>query len=183
MPNKEDAGLFGNVIAFVLPGFLALWVISHYDSVSREWLGIMAQKETTVGAFLFAALASLGLGIFLSGARWIIFDLVLMRLLGVPPAKDLDQRQRKDYGEAYRQIVENHYKFYLFYANTAVALVLAFLFVGGRPGFETRDFWLFSMAEAVLLASARDALMKCRTKIELLLGVYVPPPPKEKTAA
>ena len=172
MPGKDSSEYFGYVIAFVLPGFLALWVVSHFDPVSAGWLGTLATKDLTVGAFLFAGLASLGLGMFLGGARWLVFDLCLMPLLRVPDSKPLDQAKRKDLEAPYRAIIEDHYRFYQFYANSAVALALAALVLWSR--LPAGALVLLLGTEAVLIVSARDALKKHRTKVEQLLGLYSP---------
>jgi hypothetical protein len=170
----------GTIIAFVLPGFLSLWFIAHFnpESPAASWLSTAENKDTTVGAFLFAGLASLGLGLILSGLRWILFEAIpLLKALRVPERLTVDHRARKENEAAYREITENHYKFYLFYSNTATALLLLMILFFNR--LDIGVLIGLAVLEIVLIASARDSIIRLRTKERILLGVY---DPKQKTA-
>jgi hypothetical protein len=67
------------------------------------------------------------------------------------------------------QANEDHYKYYLFYANTAVALALVFVASLLKPpgqwglGFKVGEL---VFAEFVLIVSARDAITRFRKKIK-----------------
>ena len=172
----------GTIIAFVLPGFLSLWLIARFDPASpaAAWLNTAQDKETTIGAFLFAGLASLGLGLVLSGIRYLLYEAtgILTVVLRAPARIEVDQRARKEHEAAFREITENHYKFYLFYANTSTALLLLLPVLWNHIDRAT-VLWLVIL-EGVLIASARDAIVRHRTKVQILLGVYEPP--RKKTA-
>jgi hypothetical protein len=79
---------FGYTVAFMLPGLVGLYGLSFRIPMIRDWFGVAAAQSTTVGGFLFAAAASLGLGMFLSGVRWYCLDRFL------PPAPEFASHLR-----------------------------------------------------------------------------------------
>jgi len=168
---------FGLVIAFVVPGFIGLWALSYFDATTAKWLGVAAEKETTVGGFLFVLVASIGVGVFLSGIRHLFFDRFLLKDLGRPP--QLDQKKRKDLEGPYQSLKEDHYRFYQFYSNTAVALPIAFLFwVVTQSPAQARAIVVgvvLLMAVAILYVSARHCLARYREKQRDLLGIAAAP--------
>ncbi|MDQ6894295.1 MAG: hypothetical protein M3167_16660 [Acidobacteriota bacterium] len=156
---------FGLVIAFLLPGFIALWGISYFDPRVEAWINRASSGSTSVGDFLLVVVASLGLGVFLSGVRWLLFEqfrfLKLLRVEDVTP-----HAQRGTWDD--RQANEDFYKFYLFYSNTAVAMLLVF-----SASLHAQQHWtLFSKllalvaAEVVLVWSARESIRRFREKVK-----------------
>lgn len=53
---------FGLLIAYILPGFIVLWGLSHFSTTIAGWLGATADGPT-VGGFLYVTLASVGAGL------------------------------------------------------------------------------------------------------------------------
>ena len=68
---------FGLLIAYVLPGFVALWGGSYHVEAVRPWLNATPSDAPTVGGFLYTTLASTTLGLTISGMRWAVVDRVL----------------------------------------------------------------------------------------------------------
>ncbi len=185
-PVDQTSKNFGLVIAFLVPGFIGLWALSYFDPTAAKWLGTAAEKETTVGGFLFVVVASLGIGVFLSGARYFVFDKFLLKDLGGRP--DVEDANRKEAEASYQSLKADYYQFYQFYANTAVALVLAFgaWWVTKKP--PAGDVVLLgvvtAVVEVILYLSARDSLTKYHRHTIRLLGLRTPPtsPGKNKAA-
>lgn len=119
---------FGVIIAFLLPGFLFLWGLSFsFDEVAK-WLVVSAKdKAPTVGGFLYATLASLAIGLLISAVRWLIIDRI-HSLTGVSePDITFTNLKDKDRYAAFLGAVDNHYRYYQYYANTLVAILAAFI--------------------------------------------------------
>src|SRR5258708_7235024 len=67
---------FGLLIAFLLPGFVALWGISYVSEPVRSWFGSTPDYAPSVGGFLYVTLASIVAGLTVSTVRWIVIDTV-----------------------------------------------------------------------------------------------------------
>lgn len=177
--DDKIARYFGYVIAFLAPGFLGLWALSKYSDEIKNWLGRAGQANTSVGDFLFVLVASLGIGVFLSGVRYFVFDKALFQVpwLKVPaPVADEAEARRMEGGKqvVYDDLRDQLYRYYQFYANTSVALAL--VFVAWWPP-ERSVAAAFLVTELVLVASARDSLCKFRRKKAALLGIIPPSNP------
>ena len=68
---------FGILIAYVLPGFTALWGVSYFSETVQVWLGSSAGDAPTVGGFLYVTLAAVGAGMTVSTVRWMIVDTIV----------------------------------------------------------------------------------------------------------
>src|ERR1035441_932749 len=177
---------FGLVIAYLLPGFIGLWAVSLFDPGTQRWLGRAAPGPTTVGDFFFAVVASLGVGMLLSSLRWIVFDqglnrTVFKRELGGPPDHAFEKigEDPATYA-AFDRFVADHYQYYQFNSNTAVALIFAYLAwtLSGRVTGAPVPTLLASLSvlavlvgvEFVLVQGAADCLKRYRKKMSQLLG-------------
>lgn len=172
--TEELAKAFSPLIGFVLPGLVALYGLSFQLPIIRVWFGTAAEKDTTIGGFFFVLLASLATGLVISGARCLLID----RCMPTKPQFDYSKRGGEDVERALADIRAQHYAYYLFYANTLCALVVAFVAwqTAVRP---TRTvFWLvlagLLILDAVLFWSARDALGKYDEKTQGVLGFVKP---------
>jgi hypothetical protein len=117
---------FGVVIAFLIPGSLLLWGLSYSFNGIAAWF-LRPDASATIAGFLFSTLASLGLGLLLSAIRWMIVDHVLIYIGRVKPSVvDFSKLNDPNRFASFQGIVENHYRYYQYYANTLVAVVIAF---------------------------------------------------------
>jgi hypothetical protein len=181
MPSKDSAQYFGYVIAYILPGFLSLWVVASFDATAAAWLAATPQKDATVGAFLFAVLASLGLGVFVNGVRWTLLDDWLFkkswRWANVPKRPELDFSKRTQHADAYRALQEDQFRFAQFYGNAFIALA----FVGCMAVVEWASKTLvasraqeftypmaFLFVEVFLFRSCRSCLTKYRQSVAFM---------------
>ena len=130
MANRSISELtFGTVLAFVAPGFLGLLAVSYQLPAARAWIEVAQSSEQSVGVFLFVALASIICGVIISGLRdlsvnvlfcWIGKQCGLFEL----PKTGFGRLTRPSTLAAFEAAVENYYRYYQFYGNTAVSLVL-----------------------------------------------------------
>ncbi len=172
---KEKANVldFGTTIAFVAPGFLALIAASYHVTLADDWLTFAARPGEGVGVFLFVVLASLALGILVSGVRSIVFDWLYSKL-GLP-RPEMDYLALKDPGKkaVFDGLNENFYRYYQFYANSLVA-VLTFcgsymlpLYTKVVSGYAITFFVLLVIA---LFISARISLARYYEGLNILFG-------------
>ncbi|HKQ47599.1 MAG TPA: hypothetical protein VJZ71_05990 [Phycisphaerae bacterium] len=136
----------------------------------QPWLAV-PEGQPTVGGFLFVTLASVAAGMLVSSLRWMLVDTVHHRTGIKPPKWDFSILEANL--AAYNILVEFHYRYYQFNANTFIAVGLGYLvrLAGGCPwcgGFGWTDFG-FVMVEAVLLAASRDALRKYYERVSQVL--------------
>ena len=161
---------FGLVIAYVIPGFTSLWGLAHYSPTLRHWLS-GSPSAPTVAGFLYVTLASIAAGLTISAVRWLLID-QLHEWTGLRrPTWKVHQIQANL--AALKLLIEDHYRFYQFYANTLVASTFAFAarrFDSGLgSGFELRDL-LFFLVAVVLFIGSRDTLRKYYERTADLLG-------------
>ncbi len=160
MPGERE---FGLVIAFLLPGFLCLWGLSFAVPTIAAWLALSSQSQApTVGGFLYVTLASLALGLLISAVRWASVDKI-HELTGLK-RPDFNTSALKDEHtlNAFQRIVESHYRFYQYYANTMVALIISFIcYVAFSPDKPSVFLWIiFIVVTMTLFYGSRDALRK-----------------------
>jgi hypothetical protein len=107
----------------LLPGFLLLWFVALSDNDKSEigpWLKSFSDPSVI--------LASLALGLIISAVRWAMVDHLLgwcFRLCGKPlPEIDFSKLRDPDKFAAFQGVNENHYRYYQYYSNTLVAIVV-----------------------------------------------------------
>ena len=165
-------GNFGILIAYVLPGAVALWGVSYFSPAVTGWLGRAASNAPTVGGFLYVTLAAVGAGLTASTVRWMVVDTV-HHLTGIPrPRWDFSQFDQKVAG--YDKLGEVHYKYYEFYGDVLVSLVFSWFCRRLALGFWSAPLeWLdlaFLVLGGIFFAGSRDTFRTYNQRLEMLLG-------------
>jgi hypothetical protein len=162
---------FGLLIAYVVPGLVALWGVSYFSETVKMWLTTANESSPSVAGFLYVTLASLAAGLALDAVRSVTID-QFHHLSGVrAPNLDFSDFQAKFW--AFNQIVESHYRHYQAYAHLAIAVLFAFVARHVASGEQTLHPWTVGalcLLEAILLVSSRDALRKFYARASDLLG-------------
>jgi hypothetical protein len=161
---------FGLIVAYLLPGFIALAGIAPLIPVVSSWLQPLSQG-IGIGPPLYALLAATAMGMVVSCFRWLLIDAIHSVTGITPPVLNygaLEQRL-----ESFNFIVESHYRYYQFYANALISILFAYgvnrlLKTSSLLGFGT-DLGVFILC-AVLFTGSRDALSKYRTRSSQLVG-------------
>jgi hypothetical protein len=163
---------FGVIIAFLLPGFLLLWLLSVSDvDLSSAGLRTLNTTDQSVGGFLTITLAALAVGMVISAVRWAIIDTFLRffwRKWGTPLAKlpSFSQLKEKDAFLVFQGIIENHYRYYQYYSNTLIAIAAAataHLLYGKEK--EPLQIWATIIILGLfLLAASADCIQKYHTR-------------------
>ncbi|HZZ26689.1 MAG TPA: hypothetical protein VFE46_01675 [Pirellulales bacterium] len=170
--NDVSRANFGLVIAFVIPGFIALWGLGNYEPALGDWLGSASVKSTSVGGFLYVMLAAIAAGLTISTFRWLTIDR-LHHMTGVrPPVSDFSRLGERV--EAFQVLLDGHYRFYQFYSNGLTALVFTYLsWRMTHAVTRTGDLWLDAGCLAVAIVfflGSRDTLKKYYQRVEGLLN-------------
>jgi hypothetical protein len=113
---------FGLLIAYVLPGLVTLAGIAPQWPLLRHWL-----RGDHPGGVILVLVASLGAGMIVSGLRWMTVDRLFAHC-GLPrPTYDYAAVMQPEHAPAFQRARDSFYRHYQFYANTAVALIAAFV--------------------------------------------------------
>ncbi|MEZ5940623.1 MAG: hypothetical protein R3C18_04475 [Planctomycetaceae bacterium] len=158
---------FGLLIAYLLPGFVGLWGVSHVSMTAAQWLG-SDSTGPTVGGFLYVTLASVAMGMTISTVRWLIIDRV-HHWTGIrqPP---WDFSRLSDRTEAFQTLIEIHYRYYQWYSNCCVAIALSAILRWWAVGFSITEFAGTVVLIALFTIASRDTLRKYHLRVEGLLG-------------
>lgn len=163
---------FGLLIAYLLPGSVALWGVSYHSEIVEAWLRSAPPDAPTVGGFLYATLASTALGLVVSAVRWAILDRAFA-WAGVRPT-DWDFALLSERLAAFETIVAYHYSYYQFYANTFVAVAFSALaFLRSDEARPVQAGWFLASVlavEIILLLGAWDTLRKYYARTGALLS-------------
>jgi hypothetical protein len=168
---------FGLLIAYLLPGFTALWGISYLAEPVRVWLGTAPSTAPTIGGFLYITIASVGAGMVVSTLRWLVID-TWHYWAGIRPG-NWDFTQLQCNVTAFDVLGENHYRYYQFYGNTAIALPFWYTARWISTRFWPPPFGWGLLAvlvvELLLLAGSRDTLRKYYGRVSILLAARATP--------
>jgi hypothetical protein len=172
---------FGLLIAYVLPGFIALWGVRPLVPGLDAWFAASPDSAPTVGGFLFITLASVAAGMLASTVRWLLLD-TLHHCTGVPQPQ-WDFRHFPARVAAVDSLVQDHYRYYQHYGNTLVALgvVSAARLAGGSGVLTPTGGWMelaFLAVGVVLYLGSRDALRKYYERTSAILRHRAAPQPR-----
>lgn len=163
---------FGLLIAYMVPGYIALWGVGFLVPGIEPWLIGPETHGPTIAGFLYGTVASIAGGMIANAVRWAIVD-TLHHATGLvrPRWNDAFLHERM---AAYEWLIENHYRHYQFYGNTLFAVVFTYLCWRISPtGALTGVGWLDGAAVAlsiVLAAGSRTTLARYYRRTESLLG-------------
>lgn len=152
---------FGLLVAYVIPGFTVLWGFSPHSTTIQSWMSTV--NAPTVGGFLYVTIMSVGLGLFISTVRWMTIDRLHYRT-GVP-RPEWNFSDLSMHTDAVEMLIQNHYRYYQWHANMAVAVPIAFL---SRPSIDALlpiiGVWI------ILFVGSRDTLAKYHQRVQALLS-------------
>jgi hypothetical protein len=160
---------FGLIIAYLLPGFVALAGIAPLSPIVAEWLH--PDQTGSFAAPVYVLLAATALGMVASCFRWLLVDRIHAMTGVVSPL--FNARAIEESPGAFNCLIENHYRYYQFYANTLIAVVWAYAVRRSlTPSLFLRlptDLGVVILC-VVLFAGSRDALVKYRSRSSQLNG-------------
>jgi hypothetical protein len=164
---------FGLILAYVLPGFIALVGTAPLLPVVATWLRPVAQGDLGLGPPVYAVLAATAVGLFLSCFRWLTIDQIHY-WTGVR-RPDWDDRQLVTALGGFDYLVQNHFRYYEFCGNTLVAVLWTYglnRWMATLPFLGTGTDLGVLIVSAVLFTASRDALAKYYGRTGRLLGQF-----------
>lgn len=168
---NTSSNQFGLVVAYLLPGFIGLAGIAPLVPLVAAWLQPATYAEASLGPPVYAILLATTVGMIASCFRWFLIDHV-HRWTGVPPPQWDDSRLEGRLA-AFNYLVESHYRYYQFVANSFVAVVFAYVInrvIGTSPVLGLGTDLAIVLMCAVLFAASRDALSKYYSRTAQLLA-------------
>ena len=169
--KDESVTNFGLLIAYVLPGCVVLWGLGQVVPSIGEWLAGASVDEATFGGFLYVTLAAIGSGLTASTIRWLTLD-ALHHFTGIKPPP-WNFSRLGDRVEAFDMLVDIHYRYYQFYANTLAAAVFAYAAWRSSHSAVEAPWGWFDVAAAIMglifFAASRDTLRKYYSRAQSLL--------------
>jgi hypothetical protein len=167
--NSEN---FGLVVAYLLPGFVALWGVSYFSATVRSWIAAAPGEAPTVGGFLYVTIGSLAAGLVVNTIRWAVVDSVHHRTGIVRPNWDFAALHKSV--TAFELLIDHHYRHYQFHANSFVGVAFAFgafwLASAGEGSRLILHVVVFVAIETVLWLGSRDTLRKSYARGSAMLG-------------
>jgi hypothetical protein len=173
-----NASSFGLLIAFLLPGMVALFALRYWTDSTARAFDTFLKAEANLGLFLFLLLGALTLGLVISTVRWLFYEVILMRssrLYGARLTESERRRLRKpDLYAAHRQTVDQTYRYHQCFGALSVAAPL--LFAGWIK--ELEESWALSTSkiaglvalEALIIAASITALRSYFRYAKAILG-------------
>jgi hypothetical protein len=163
---------FGYLIAYVIPGFIVVATLSVYSPIIRSWIGVSTTAAPTVGGFMYVTIGSALAGLVLSAVRWLVVDTFHHRTGIQRPPLDFSAFQKNR--AAFDALALNHFRYYEFFAHTALAMIFAISnpWEIGKMFTLPAFIVLPSMLALILLllVASRDALRKYYGRTRALLG-------------
>jgi hypothetical protein len=162
---------FGLIVAYLLPGFIALAGIARLLPSVAAWLQPVGQGGANLGPPIYALLAATTLGMIIGAIRWVLIDHIHQWTGVLPPV--WDDSRLGDSLVAFNYLVESHYRYYQFVSGALLAVIWTYAIerlTNASPllGVGT-DLGVFILC-AVLFAGSRDALKKYYNRTGRLVG-------------
>jgi hypothetical protein len=164
-PEMKDitSTSFGYIIAFLLPGLLALYALGYWSSGVRDLLQPALRADATVGPSVILILVALGTGLLVSALRFFIFEKFLCSRHHFP--RDMFKKLS---GEnkllSFRAVVDEHYRYHQFYGGCAVsATILYFGWLRINHTLGSGLLWTtisFLVFELVLMRTAMNTFVR-----------------------
>lgn len=171
--NSELSRSFGVLIAYILPGFILLWALSFLFPPVERWLTGGVAETPVIGGVVYATAASIIAGMILNAIRWIAID-PIHHATGLTRPQ-LDDAKLEKRLAAFTRLVEDHFRYHQFYANTALALLIGHPLWRHHSGLTGLPGWAIDALAAcvvlVLLLASRDALGRYYARTNRLLGL------------
>lgn len=155
---------FGIFIAYLLPGLTALYGLPFLAD-GGGWCTLAPAADVTLPQLALLTVTALAAGLTASTVRWLILDAVHHHT-GVRPAAWDFALLGENVG-AFEVLIQIHYRYYKFYANTVVALAWAYAAGGYALGWRGLAYWVLGV---LFFLGSRDTLRRYYDRVGRLLA-------------
>jgi hypothetical protein len=149
---------FGLLIAYMIPGLVVLWGLSQPVPELNSWIGTDMENCQSMGGFLNLTVASVGAGLTASTVRWLLID-TLHYWTGIQPS-NWNLRNLHARTSAFEIMIEIHYRYYQFYANSLIAIIFSTTGWWVANGFRWPDLAIVIPLLILFFVGSRDTLTK-----------------------
>ena len=145
---------YGLLIAFFFPGFVGLYAFSYLSQRIAQVFDAVLSKDQSVGASFLVLVGSLIVGMVLSSIRALVLDWLHDKTGAAIDELDYSKLSDKEKLAAFQQAIVNTYRYYQFYGNMVLSLlllaVIRFMFIGfGAP--HAKTLWAVNLLAMVVL--------------------------------
>ena len=138
----------------------------------EAWLGATDEHCQTIGGFLYGTVAAVAAGLTASTVRWLMID-SLHHWTGIrQPEWNLQDLHSRT--AAFEVLIEIHYRYYQFYANSLLAMWLAAVAQWTSTRFSWFELVVVLLLTMVFYAGSRDTLRKYYLRVERMLSLGSP---------
>ena len=164
---------FGLIIAYFLPGVLVTYSLRYISARIDHLLHAVEEGQVFLGPAVVLVVGALVAGLIISSIRTVAVDSLLYKA-GIPkPQVDYKKLTSAEKWAVYSQVVENIYRFYQFYGNIFLGLLLLAILrygIAGVPIFASAQsvtlFLITIGAVAALLLSAIQSMRQLHKAID-----------------
>lgn len=169
--NDNVSGNFGLLVAYLIPGATVLWGFSLFSPPLAALFVAAPPDAPTLGGFLYLTVASLAAGMTINAVRWAILDMIHAQTGLALPAFDFSKLGTNV--EAFRLLIDIHYKHYQFHANMIVSTAITYACYRTHIGWLCLWGWRdvsVATLEIIFFAMSRDTLRKYYSRGSQLLA-------------
>jgi hypothetical protein len=145
---------FGLIIAFFLPGSLALYSIAYWVPQLQEVFAVFTTAESNIGLFFLVAFFALALGLEITVFRWFLFENLILKNHKLD-LKNFTKLTNENSLAAFRANVDEHYRYHQFWGGLVFVLPLLYF---GWIRYATVYFSLFSQISLAIFFILVEAL-------------------------
>ncbi len=117
---------FGLIIAFLLPGLVAIIALSFWSGRIKEVLKSFLSEKANVNLFLLVIIAALAIGLLITSLRALIFE-KWARVAEPLSANDFAALASSDKFAAFRGAVDAHYRYHQCWGGLVIVLPVLYL--------------------------------------------------------
>lgn len=137
---------FGQVIAYLIPGFIGVYALSRVSTFLRKLVDLTFDDSFKLQGIMILFLMSMAIGLLISAIRSIFVDKWVTKSNRLDFKLDYSKLCNNDIRVAYDTIVQNSWRFTQYYGNMCIATLMLFCFnmaIIYVP--RIKDYWLLSV--------------------------------------
>src|SRR5690348_4153515 len=115
---------FALVLAYLLPGFVGVFALTYVSDWVKQLFNALLNKDASFGAAFIISLAAVAVGVTISAVRGLVLDELQYLLRTTRPPSSYEALKDANVLSAFKEAINNTYRYAQFYGNMAIALVM-----------------------------------------------------------